>query len=191
MASFFGGPLKLRLRDTPISPTLPCFMFFIVQVELEIWRFPAVNIRFPNGRDRLCHILFNPGGLAAALEVTSDIGPPRNLGSHCWESSDKARRSCGKTHPQAWGPHFSFSPHAGTCLSYAAAVLIPINLPCWSHPSLTWPQRCPVPMAIPSLSLLATSGCGGRGCWGRSLSQTAPQPCQCPPQPHSALTIGI
>lgn len=70
-----------------------------------------------------------PGGLAAVHEATSLTGPPCNLGSHCWESSDKARRRCGKTHA-GLGLHFSSSPRAGSCLSYAAAVLIPINLPC-------------------------------------------------------------
>lgn len=57
MASFYSGPLKLRLKATPISPILPRFMFFIVQVKLDIWRLSAGNIRYPDVMDRLCHVL--------------------------------------------------------------------------------------------------------------------------------------
>ena len=126
---FLWWPSEIEVGATPISPILPHFVFFIVQVKLEIWGLPAGNIRCPDGMDRLCHILSDPRGLAAVHEATSDIGPPCNLGSH-WKSSDMARRSCRKTHPRAWGPHFSSSSRAGSCLSYAAVVLIPVNFPC-------------------------------------------------------------
>lgn len=77
--------------------------------------------------DRLCRVLSDPGGLAAVHEATSGIGPPCNVGSRCWESSDMARRRFGKTHPQDWGPPVSPSSRAGSCLSYAGALLIPVN----------------------------------------------------------------
>jgi len=130
MASFFGGPLKLSLGATCISPTFPHFVFCIVRVKLEIWRLLEGNIRCLDGLDRLCHVLSDPGGLAAVHEATSNIRPSRSLGSHCWERSDVARSSYRKTRPLAWGAHFSSSPCAVSCLSCAAAVLFPINLPC-------------------------------------------------------------
>lgn len=47
--------------------------------------------------------------------------------------------------------------------------------------SLAWSQRCPVPMAKPSLALLATLSVGDR-----SLLQAVPLPLCWPAQPHCA-----
>lgn len=109
---------------------------------------------------------------------------------HCWESSDIARKSCGKTHPWPWGPHFSPSPHAASCLSSGAAVRIPIHIPCWPHPcllDLAPEMSCPHCHPQPGSA-------GHLWVWGDGYAGRGPCPrlphC-CPPQPHCAMTVGI